>query len=489
MNLLEAMDDPELFGPHFAGPSWATWRAFIASVFGLQIDDGALKTFRQCTGRNEPPTGPAREAWIIAGRRAGKSRMLALIAVYLATFRDWSPFLAAGEKGYVVVIASSRDQAKTILDYAKALIAGTPLLAQKVASELSDGLTLVNGVAIEVCTCSHRTIRGRTIIAAILDEVSSWYDDATRSSNSDSEVLAAIRPATATIPGALLVVASSPKARRGILFKAYERYYGQPGAILVWRAPSLTMNPTLAAEVIQQAYDENPNVAASEFGAEFANDSDTLLSVEALDDAISRGIRERAATPGVQYFAFTDPSGGSNDSFTLAIAHETLEGVAVLDAVREREPPFNPDRVVEEYAKLLGTYRVTAVEGDRYGAAWPKERFAAHGIKYETTKLSKAEIYSGFAAAMNAGRVDLLDHPRLRAQLVALERRVERSGREVIDAPWGSRDDLSNAVAGVIAKAGGGAPKSMIDCLGDDTPEERYKWRFYQAFPFLRGVN
>ena len=72
MNLLEAMDDPELFGPHFAGPSWATWRAFIASVFGLQIDDGALKTFRQCTGRNEPPTGPAREAWIIAGRRAGK---------------------------------------------------------------------------------------------------------------------------------------------------------------------------------------------------------------------------------------------------------------------------------------------------------------------------------------------------------------------------------------------------------------------------------
>ena len=59
----------------------------------------------------------------------------------------------------------------------------------------------------------------------------------------------------------------------------------------------------------------------------------------------------------------------------------------------------------------------------------------------------------------------------------------------MIDAPWGSRDDLSNAVAGVIAKAGGGAPKSMIDCLGDDTPEERYKWRFYQAFPFLRSVN
>ena len=119
----------------------------------------------------------------------------------------------------------------------------------------------------------------------------------------------------------------------------------------------------------------------------------------------------------------------------------------------------------------------------------PKERFAAHGIKYETTKLSKAEIYSAFAAALNAGRVDLLDHPRLRDQLVALERRVERSGREVIDAPWDRRDDLANAVAGAIAKLGGGALKSVIDCLGDDTPEERAKWRFYQAYPFLRGVN
>jgi len=30
-----------------------------------------------------------REAWVIAGRRAGKSRIAALVAVYLATFRDY----------------------------------------------------------------------------------------------------------------------------------------------------------------------------------------------------------------------------------------------------------------------------------------------------------------------------------------------------------------------------------------------------------------
>jgi len=44
--------------------------------------------------------------------------------------------------------------------------------------------------------------------------------------------------------------------------------------------------------------------------------------------------------PGVGYAAFVDPSGGSADSMTLAIAHADKDGRAVLDAVRERRPPF-----------------------------------------------------------------------------------------------------------------------------------------------------
>jgi hypothetical protein len=43
----------------------------------------------RCSGLDVPPRGGFIEAWLICGRRAGKSFILALVAVYLAIFRDW----------------------------------------------------------------------------------------------------------------------------------------------------------------------------------------------------------------------------------------------------------------------------------------------------------------------------------------------------------------------------------------------------------------
>ena len=60
-------------------------------------DDAALATYRACTARSSAPTAPFTEAALCVGRRGGKSRILALIAVYLATFRDYRPHLAPGE--------------------------------------------------------------------------------------------------------------------------------------------------------------------------------------------------------------------------------------------------------------------------------------------------------------------------------------------------------------------------------------------------------
>jgi hypothetical protein len=60
---------------------------------------------------------------------------------------------------------------------------------------------------------------------------------------------------------------------------------------------------------------------------------------------------------GIRYIAFVDPSGGSQDAMTLAIAHAEGE-VMVLDAVREVRPPFSPEAVVSEFAGLLATYGI-----------------------------------------------------------------------------------------------------------------------------------
>ena len=54
---------------------------------------------------------------------------------------------------------------------------------------------------------------------------------------------------------------------------------------------------------------------------------------------------------------------------------------------------------------------------------------------------------------LNSNRIELLDHPRLVAQLCGLERRTARGGRDSIDHAPGAHDDLANAVAGAAALA------------------------------------
>jgi hypothetical protein len=64
--------------------------------------------------------------------------------------------------------------------------------------------------------------------------------------------------------------------------------------------------------------------------------------------------------------------------------------------------------------------------------------------------LPKSDIYRDFLAVLNSGGVELLDHPRLKRQLIGLERRTARGGRDSIDHAPGANDDVANAVAGAV---------------------------------------
>jgi hypothetical protein len=56
---------------------------------------------------------------------------------------------------------------------------------------------------------------------------------------------------------------------------------------------------------------------------------------------------------------------------------------------------------------------------------------------------------------LNSRRAELLDLPRLVAQLVGLERRTARGGRDSIDHAPGAHDDVANAAAGALVAAAG----------------------------------
>jgi len=178
------------------------------------------------------------------------------------------------------------------------------------------------------------------------------------------------------------------------------------------------------------------------------------VSREVIDALIVPGRFELPPVSGVSYSAFFDGAGGSGgDSAVIALAHRELEAGkprGVLDLVRERRPPFSPSDCVAEFAALCGRYNVGKVQGDRWAGSWPVEAFAAHRIEYETAALPKSEIYKNVLPALNSSLVELLDLPRLTAQLCSLERRTARGGRDSIDHRPGQHDDLANGVCGAL---------------------------------------
>ena len=108
-------------------------------------------------------------------------------------------------------------------------------------------------------------------------------------------------------------------------------------------------------------------------------------------------------------------------------------------------PPFNPRDAIRRFASELKAWKLTRVTGDAYAGQTFRQDFEAEGIMYMVSEQSKSEIYDAFEPKLNAGEVELLDHPKLTEQLLTL---VLRGAR--IDHLPGDHDDFANAAAGAI---------------------------------------
>jgi hypothetical protein len=335
------------------------------------------------------------------------------------------------------------------LRYIKGTLHSNPVFKQYIQNEYREKLDLTNNISIEVMACSFRSIRGRSVVCAIFDEVAFWRVEG---ANPDKEILSAIRPAMATIPNSKLVVISSPYARFGVLYEIHRDYFGKDDPdILVWKAPTTVMNPTIEQKFIDKESVKDPSAAASEWYAEFRQDIESYIGREQLEAVTVYGRYELPPVIDTTYKAFVDPSGGSRDSFTLAIGHfDSKDNVRVLDCIRERKPPFSPESVVKEFSDTLKSYGLSSVTGDRYAGEWPREQFQKCGISYQVASKPKSDIYRDLLPLLMSGKVELLDHRRLFQQLLNLERRTSRAGKDSIDHGHGGFDDIANSVAGCL---------------------------------------
>jgi hypothetical protein len=451
VSLLAAIDDAKLFGGVLKASTWSRWKVFLRVLVGAPLSESDLELYRACTGRERPPAGPFAEIWLAIGRRGGKTFIAALLAVAAACLRDYRAVLAPGERATVMIVAQDRRQARVALRYVVGMLKAIPMFRAMIVRETTEGVELNNGVVIEVHTASFRSVRGYTLAAAICDEIAFWRSD--DSANPDAEILAAIRPGLATIPGAWLICISTPYARRGELWRHYQEHWGKDDSpVLFWTAATRTMNPSIPDRVVEDALKRDRPAAEAEYLGEFRRDVVGFLDAERVDAVTIPDRYEIPHDSRHTYVAFADASGGSRDSFTAAVAHREGD-VVVLDAIREIRAPFSPKDATAEISAMVRSYGVTEIVGDRYAGEWPREAFADQGLSYVTSDKTRSQLYVELLPLVNGGRCELLESDRLRTQLVNLERRTSASGRDTILHPPGTHDDVANAAAGALVLA------------------------------------
>jgi hypothetical protein len=446
------LQDSRLLGAALGdSASWAIWRVVLKASFGIQLTPCEMETFRSVAGDRAPPRRRARELWAVVGRRGGKSRIAAAIAVYLALFVKHK--LARGERGMVLVLSASVEQAKTVFSYAEAFLSSSAVLAKEIQDSTRGEIRLKNGIIIAMHASSFRTVRGRTLLACVLDEVAYFRDET--SAVPDIETYRAVLPALATTSGMLIGI-STPYRRLGLLYQKHRDFFGKDSDdVLVVQGGTKLFNASISDDVIDAQRRDDPTAAASEWDATFRTDISSFLDDQLIDAAVeySRPVELPPIRNTYTYYkAFCDASGGTgHDSYTIAIGHKEGE-LFHIDALRGTIAGhrFDPQEVTKQYAALLTEYGVSSVTGDAYAAEWVAGAWRSTGITYIRSDAAKSQIYLECIPLFTRGLVRLPDHSKLLRELRLLERQAHRGGKESVDHPRGGHDDFANAVCGAL---------------------------------------
>lgn len=467
MTILEAIKDQNIFRPFLGDDltSWRAWQIALRALYGLPIkQDQNRQLVLECTGRNadELPKDGFKTGLFLVGRRSGKSRIAAVIGGFEALFGGHEKRLAKGESGIIPIVSPTKYQSTIVWKYLRALF-DAPLLKQEVIETLEGekSITLRNGLEIRILVGDWRSVRGPSVVCAIVDEVCFLGLTEESKVRNDTELVRALRPALLTTGGKLIAI-SSKYAKKGWAYGQWLRQHGcnrgvsptfKPAwTVLVWDSPSKRMNPTLPQAEIDAAYAEDPASARSEFGGEWREDVCEFVPRSLVESLVTKGRKELLPRSDVDYFAFSDLSGGRNDDAGLAIAHREGRKI-ILDLAKLWRAPFNPHEVIAQQADELRRFSLLRVTGDNYAAEFVASSFKTHGIGYRKADQNKSELYRELLPRLCSAEIELLDDERLIDQIAGLERRTRSGGKDVIDHPSGGKDDLANVVAGVATAA------------------------------------
>jgi hypothetical protein len=464
-----ALADPTLLGAALGDLStWRTWFTVLKAAHGRRLTASELATFKTVAGDRVPPRTKVKELVAAVSRRAGKGRMCAALMVHAALMTDAHSRLAPGETGVVAAVSPTREQARILMNYALGYLDANDSLRGKVDSVTADEIRLTNGCVITTLANDYRSLRGRTLLLAVIDEASFLRDES--SATPDVECARALLPSLATTNG-MLVVMSSPYRRAGLLFQRHRDHFGKDDPrVLVVGGSSRTFNPTLSEMEIAAESAHDPEASRSEWEGLFRSDLSAFLDEALIERALDRDRPlELSYQHGTRCVAFTDMSAGRHDASTLTICHAERANLEhpqiIVDLVRGHLAPHDPARVAKEFAELCRAFNIRRIYGDRFAGEWVAQAYERERVNYIPSELNRSELYLEGLPLFSRGQVRMPEHKILLKELRLLERSTHRSGRDTVDHPRHSYDDFANSLFGALYIAASVKPSvgSMIN--------------------------
>ena len=455
MNIMQFIESPLFLNDQSLS---VAQKMSLKSFYGLNLDQTELEIFKQTTGLFEYAPGKEwSEGAFIIGRRGGKSDKIASnIALFEATAREHE--LSVGQVGVVMVVASEKKrQAKIVYDYILAKLERSRILSKLIQNITSECITLTNGVEIQVFPCDPGKVRGFSLVCFIGDEVAAWMHEGKRV---DVDILDSVRPGL-DFDYSKMVKISTPSGMVGEIYQDFKRYHGKSNDdVIVFQGSTELYNPLYTerrnlVRKLERLKKRKPSTYAVEYMAQFRKDEAAMYDPQMIDKAVNKSRPlELSPQKEIVYFAFVDVAGGGGkDSYALAIGHRLGDWI-IIDVVRSHAPPFNPDAVSLEYAKLCAQYRIRQIFGDKFSGDWPLNSWAKHSrgtIEYLKSEMTKSELYLEIEGLINTEMIEIPNKELSIEQLKDLRRRSRRGGRDSVDSSSGAPEDEANVIAGCAA--------------------------------------
>jgi hypothetical protein len=394
----------------------------------------------------------------VCGARSGKTYVLGALRLLHQSLTTPLETLAPGEQAIGLIVAPDMRLARQALSYVKGACRMRKQLSALVVAETADSITLrrpEGGVVAIEClpaTAGGGAVRGRSLVGALLDEAAFFRDDSYKVN--DAEIFKAVHPRM--LPGAQLVIASTPWVKKGLLYELYRGNYGKHQTAVAAHAPTLLLRDVpLTREIVERERQLDPDNARREFDAEFMD-----LDAQAFFD--SRAI-ERSVDPKLVLPLSYDPDActavGSDFAFRhdssalVAVARDrALYRVANVLELRPTEGPLVPSAVVGVFARIARGYQCEGVVADSHYRESISEHLDQHDLLLFSAPegvTGKNSTFTKFRTLLHGGKFRLPEHTRLIRQLREVQAKPTAGGQISIQSPrWktGGHGDLVSAL-------------------------------------------